>query len=302
MSQAAREWAREIRTGSASRKSVLLCLAGYADEVGGSCYVGVSRIMAETELSRDTVVRVLAELRSAGWIAVDVAGAGRRATSYLLAVRPPDHNQRSDEQTATGLRSDEQTATGLRSDEQTATSGPTTGPLAAVAVRSSAVAVRPPDRILLNPTEENQIPHPLPLPPVRMAPDDFDPFAEDGPEAATSSPAPAEAEEIAPEIRLAKGFRRALEKRGLIVQIPTDRHFRACRESIEQFGLESVERALEALEGGYPSREWPVKARSPLPVCLSPSGVEALCNWSRRATGGYRGADGGPNLSGGVEL
>jgi len=135
-----------------------------------------------------------------------------------------------------------------------------------------------------------------------MAPDDFDPFAEDGPEAATSSPAPAEAEEIAPEIRLAKGFRRALEKRGLIVQIPTDRHFRACRESIEQFGLESVERALEALEGGYPSREWPVKARSPLPVCLSPSGVEALCNWSRRATGGYRGADGGPNLSGGVEL
>ncbi|HAM60051.1 MAG TPA: hypothetical protein DCQ64_33445 [Candidatus Rokubacteria bacterium] len=282
MSQAAREWAREIRTGSASRKSVLLCLAGYADEVGGSCYVGVSRIMAETELSRDTVVRVLAELRSAGWIAVDVAGAGRRATSYLLAVRPPDHNQRS--------------------DEQTATSGPTTGPLAAVAVRSSAVAVRPPDRILLNPTEENQIPHPLPLPPVRMAPDDFDPFAEDGPEAATSSPAPAEAEEIAPEIRLAKGFRRALEKRGLIVQIPTDRHFRACRESIEQFGLESVERALEALEGGYPSREWPVKARSPLPVCLSPSGVEALCNWSRRATGGYRGADGGPNLSGGVEL
>jgi len=37
-------------------------------------------------------------------------------------------------------------------------------------------------------------------------------------------------------------------------------------------------------------------------VCLSPSGVEALCNWSRRATGGYRGADGGPNLSGGVEL
>ena len=292
MSQAAREWAREIRTGSASRKSVLLCLAGYADEVGGSCYVGVSRIMAETELSRDTVVRVLAELRSAGWIAVDVAGAGRRATSYLLAVRPPDHNQRSDEQTATGLRS----------DEQTATSGPTTGPLAAVAVRSSAVAVRPPDRILLNPTEENQIPHPLPLPPVRMAPDDFDPFAEDGPEAATSSPAPAEAEEIAPEIRLAKGFRRALEKRGLIVQIPTDRHFRACRESIEQFGLESVERALEALEGGYPSREWPVKARSPLPVCLSPSGVEALCNWSRRATGGYRGADGGPNLSGGVEL
>jgi hypothetical protein len=65
MSLEAMLWAKKVRTGTASRKAVLLVLADYADE-SAECFPGQKLIAAETELGERTVRRLLAELEEVG--------------------------------------------------------------------------------------------------------------------------------------------------------------------------------------------------------------------------------------------
>jgi hypothetical protein len=62
-------WASEQRTGSPSRKAVLMALANAANHHSGKCHPSVARIAEETELSEPTVKRALADLAGAQLIA-----------------------------------------------------------------------------------------------------------------------------------------------------------------------------------------------------------------------------------------
>lgn len=69
MSVQAITWARSKRTGSPARKAVLMALADRAnEELGWSTFVGQKRLADETELSRRTVIRALADLERMGAI------------------------------------------------------------------------------------------------------------------------------------------------------------------------------------------------------------------------------------------
>ena len=61
-------WALEQRTGSVSRKAVLLALANCANHHTGLCCPSLRRIREETELSENTVLRSLVDLEDAGYI------------------------------------------------------------------------------------------------------------------------------------------------------------------------------------------------------------------------------------------
>jgi hypothetical protein len=63
MSWAAIKWARKQRTGSASAKAVLICLAHHADEKG-YCWPAQETMAAEIECSVDSVQRALKKLES----------------------------------------------------------------------------------------------------------------------------------------------------------------------------------------------------------------------------------------------
>jgi hypothetical protein len=65
MSIAAMAWAKRQKTGSATRKAVLMAIADYAD-AAGSCWPSQRAIMEETELSERAVRNALAELADAG--------------------------------------------------------------------------------------------------------------------------------------------------------------------------------------------------------------------------------------------
>jgi hypothetical protein len=61
-------WALEQRTGSVSRKAVLLALANCHNHHTGLCCPSIKRIRAETECSESTVLRSLMDLEAAGLI------------------------------------------------------------------------------------------------------------------------------------------------------------------------------------------------------------------------------------------
>lgn len=61
-------WALEQRTGSVSRKAVLLALANCHNHHTGLCCPSIKRIRLETECSESTVLRSLMELEDAGFI------------------------------------------------------------------------------------------------------------------------------------------------------------------------------------------------------------------------------------------
>jgi hypothetical protein len=65
MSWQATAWAVRQKTGSAARKVLLLVLANYADE-HGVCWPSQETLMAETELSADTIQRQTKVLKAAG--------------------------------------------------------------------------------------------------------------------------------------------------------------------------------------------------------------------------------------------
>lgn len=58
-------WARGIKTGSATVKSVLLAVANYADEEG-VCWPSHRQLCEDTELSRNSVIRALEQLENLG--------------------------------------------------------------------------------------------------------------------------------------------------------------------------------------------------------------------------------------------
>jgi hypothetical protein len=69
MSWQATAWAVRQKTGSAARKALLLVLANYADE-HGVCWPSQETLMAETELSADTIQRQSKVLKNAGLVQI----------------------------------------------------------------------------------------------------------------------------------------------------------------------------------------------------------------------------------------
>ena len=65
MSLQAMAWARAMRTGSATVKSVLLAVANYADEEG-VCWPSHKQLCEDTELSRNSIIRALDQLQDMG--------------------------------------------------------------------------------------------------------------------------------------------------------------------------------------------------------------------------------------------
>ena len=61
-------WALDQKTGSPTRKSVLVALANYANDTTGKCCPHISTICDRTELSAATVKRALVDLVEAGLI------------------------------------------------------------------------------------------------------------------------------------------------------------------------------------------------------------------------------------------
>ncbi len=68
MSWAIEQLVRGKVCGSSSRKAVLLSLANRANDDGSDVWVSKTRIAAETELARSTVVSVMRELEAGGFI------------------------------------------------------------------------------------------------------------------------------------------------------------------------------------------------------------------------------------------
>jgi len=64
-------WALEQRTGSVSRKAVLLALANCHNHHTGLCCPSLRRLREETELGESTVLRALKDLEDAGYIVRD---------------------------------------------------------------------------------------------------------------------------------------------------------------------------------------------------------------------------------------
>jgi len=89
MSIQAMTWALQIRTGSPKKKAVLLVLADYADE-SGTCFPGHRRIADATEMSVRSVIRVLNELETSGFLTTEKrrSDSGQQATNrYILNLQ-----------------------------------------------------------------------------------------------------------------------------------------------------------------------------------------------------------------------
>ena len=101
MSYSAMAWARSIKTGSATVKSVLLAVANYADEEG-ICWPSQEQLADDTELSRHSIMRALDQLEDMGLMSRDRRHRkdGSR-TSDLITRDLSSTQQRSSEQRST---------------------------------------------------------------------------------------------------------------------------------------------------------------------------------------------------------
>ena len=81
--QAARDCPADL---SAPAAAVLMLLASYADRDGSKVYPSVATLARQSRQDRRTVQRALAELISAGQVAVLAPGGGALATSYRLTI------------------------------------------------------------------------------------------------------------------------------------------------------------------------------------------------------------------------
>jgi hypothetical protein len=93
MSWAVVAWAQKQKTGSPSSKAVLLALASFANDDGGSCFPGQDAIHDITELSLDTIQRQLSALVAAGFVSRKKREAqkGQWASwEYQILVSNPD--------------------------------------------------------------------------------------------------------------------------------------------------------------------------------------------------------------------
>ena len=94
-------WARAIKTGSATIKSVLMAVANYADE-DGICWPSQEQLADDTELSRHSVMRALDQLEDMGLLDRERRhrGDGSR-TSDLIMLDLSSTVQRSSQQRST---------------------------------------------------------------------------------------------------------------------------------------------------------------------------------------------------------
>lgn len=101
-------WARGIKTGSATVKSVLLAVANYADEEG-VCWPSQEQLSEDTELSRHSVMRALDQLEDLGLVSRERRhrGDGSR-TSDLIMLDLSRTELRSTEQCSSQQRSTQQ--------------------------------------------------------------------------------------------------------------------------------------------------------------------------------------------------
>lgn len=70
-------------------KCVLICLAWYADDDGGSCYPSIPKICAWCSLSRQGVIDQLSKLEALGLLRIE-RSPGRATNQYRLTVKPVD--------------------------------------------------------------------------------------------------------------------------------------------------------------------------------------------------------------------
>jgi hypothetical protein len=92
MSWQATAWAERQKTGSSSRKALLLVLANYADK-NGYCWPSQEALAAGAEQSVDTVHRNSRRLESDGFVSIEVIkrkGGRWPRLAYRLAMQPAD--------------------------------------------------------------------------------------------------------------------------------------------------------------------------------------------------------------------
>lgn len=101
-------WARGIKTGSATVKSVLLAISNYADE-DGICWPSQEQLADDTELSRHSVMRAIDQLEELGLLSRERRhrGDGSRSSDLIML-----------DLSRTQLRSTEQRSTEQRSTQQ----------------------------------------------------------------------------------------------------------------------------------------------------------------------------------------
>lgn len=115
MSFQAQAWARGVKTGSASRKAVLLAVANYDNDKYGCSWLTQEEIAEQTELSRHSVMRALADLEKMGVLAREHRNSetGHRLSDRIVL--------NFEYQSSTMLRSTEQRSTELPSTSHGAT-------------------------------------------------------------------------------------------------------------------------------------------------------------------------------------
>jgi hypothetical protein len=79
-------WVLRNSKATLGSRLVLLVLADYADEEGGSCWPSVKTIARETLLSERQVQYNLRHLAQIGEIAVEEEGGGRKSTRYKVCM------------------------------------------------------------------------------------------------------------------------------------------------------------------------------------------------------------------------
>ena len=92
MSISCLNWALKQKTGSGTRKLVLLLICDRADEQN-TCYPKIDKLATDSELSQSTVLAAIAWLRDAGLIRVlrrAKSSGGRRSNRYLVCIDGPD--------------------------------------------------------------------------------------------------------------------------------------------------------------------------------------------------------------------
>ncbi len=88
MSVEAITWALGIKTGSPTRKVVLLCLANYADREG-VCWPSYESLAEQCEISKNTIIRCIAALVDGGLLTREVRhtkNGKQTSNSYTLAM------------------------------------------------------------------------------------------------------------------------------------------------------------------------------------------------------------------------
>lgn len=123
MSYSAMAWARGIKTGSPTAKSVLLAIANYADEEG-ICWPSQDQLADDTELSRHSIMRAIDHLEELGLLSRERRHRkdGSRSSDLIML------DLSSTVLRSTQQRSNEQRSTQQQPKSHSATAEPITEP------------------------------------------------------------------------------------------------------------------------------------------------------------------------------